>query len=211
LTRARAYCTKLSGFELSASTELYVGRDFRGSARLIQRRGNADLYAWMLNHRAAFVAIKRRTMPRAIVLFAAFALGAYAGAQSKPATLGNWSRTPEQVAAGLHSPPAAEIAKQKPVKVFDGRFAALAVASFGSTAADIALARSCQAAHTCREGNPLMLGRAAIPVGVGAAAAENILAYEVKKRGSRKWVVPQVSTLAWHSVGIVMGARIAAR
>ncbi len=149
-------------------------------------------------------------MPRGIILFAAlaFALGAYAGAQSKPAKLGNWNRTPDEVAAGLHSPLPAEVAKPRPQRVFDAKFGTLAVTSLGSAAADITLARQCEAAHTCREGNPLMRGSAAIPFGLGLAVADNLFAYAAKKHHNRYWYLPQAATLAFHAVGI--GSDVAA-
>jgi hypothetical protein len=115
--------------------------------------------------------------------------------------------TPGEIAARIPPPSAAEIAQPRPARVFDDKFAGLAAASVVATAMDVALARRCIDAHTCREANPLMGGSAAIPVGFGVAVADNLIAYEARKRHARFWYLPQAATIAWHAVGIASDVR----
>ncbi len=115
--------------------------------------------------------------------------------------------TPEQIAAHLTEPRPSAIAQPRAVRVFDAKFDGLMAASLGSTAVDIALVSSCINAHTCREANPLMAGGAMIPVGVGVAVFDNVIAYVARKRRVRPWYLPQAATIGWHAVGIVAGVR----
>ena len=82
----------------------------------------------------------------------------------------------------------------------------------GLTVADIELTQHCIYKGVCREGNPMMptTSRAKLyPLQFGITAAHSYLAYRLKKKGTKRWWLPQFSLSVSHGVGVAFGVRFA--
>lgn len=82
-------------------------------------------------------------------------------------------------------------------------FVALTAASAAATVVDALATNHCIAAHTCREGNPLLpqAGGPRTALMFGEWAAESALSYRLWRRGSRTWLVAPMAAIAAHGVG----------
>lgn len=142
-----------------------------------------------------------------MIIFAVLAMAGELRAQ-RISRLNIPNLTPSEIAAGVPAPGPAEIARPRPFKVVDGKFAGLAAASIGAAAGDVALAHRCVTAGSCRELNPFMQrGAAGFAVGIGTTALANAAGYELRRRGSSPWFVPQAIAAGIHAVGIATDLR----
>ena len=80
----------------------------------------------------------------------------------------------------------------------------------GLTVADIELTQHCIHSGRCQEGNPLIptTSRSKLyPLQLGLTAAHSYLGYRLKKKGNKRWWLPQFSLSASHGVGVAFGMR----
>lgn len=77
----------------------------------------------------------------------------------------------------------------------------------GSALLDVAMTQHCLAAHTCREGNPIMPSSLAGQLGVdfGLVGYGAFTSYRLKKRGSGLWWLSPLVGAAAHSAGVASG------
>ncbi len=92
----------------------------------------------------------------------------------------------------------------------DRNFWLLTGLSVAMTVADIELTQHCIHKGTCHEGNPLVptTNRAKLyPFQLGVTAAQSYFAYRLKKKGAKRWWLPQFSLSVSHGVGVAFGVR----
>jgi len=89
-------------------------------------------------------------------------------------------------------------------KVFDKKFAFLAVLATGLTVADYEMTQRCLARHSCVEADPLLphsrAGMYATNIPLNAALF--YWAYRRKAGGKRLWWLPPMAIIASHAVGV---------
>lgn len=98
---------------------------------------------------------------------------------------------------------------QQSERVMTPGFIALNTASIGAAAVDVALTQRCIRSGECHETNPLMEGGAARQYGLALsmAGAGTFISYEMKRHGSRGWMLAPIVSIAGHGVGIGLGLR----
>jgi hypothetical protein len=98
---------------------------------------------------------------------------------------------------------------QQPQRVVDRPFILLNGAQYMMGLADTMVTQDCIRADTCHEANPWMPSSAWGQFGVitGVSAAEVLASYELKKSGSKWWVLVPAVGIAGHAVGIGSGVR----
>jgi hypothetical protein len=80
----------------------------------------------------------------------------------------------------------------------------------GLTVADIELTQHCIHSGRCQEGNPLIptTSRGKLyPIQMGLTAVNSYLGYRLKKKGNKRWWLPQLSLSVSHGVGVTFGMR----
>ncbi len=81
----------------------------------------------------------------------------------------------------------------------------------GLTLALIELTQHCIHRGRCPEGNPLIptTSRGKLyPIQMGLTAVNSYLGYRLKKKGNKRWWLPQLSLSVSHGVGVAFGMRI---
>ena len=88
-------------------------------------------------------------------------------------------------------------------------FWAFTGATYATTISDIEVTQHCLHANLCREGNPLMPTdrKKLYPIQMGITTGVNALGYSMKKKGYKRWWIPQVALITAHSVGTGVGLK----
>lgn len=111
--------------------------------------------------------------------------------------------------ASPSEPLAAGFVRTSPVahpRTLDAKFYMLNGLHLGVAMLDVSMTQRCIAAHTCREGNPLMPSSLAGQLGVDFALVGygSLVSYEVKKHRSPLWWLSPAFGTAAHGVGAGM-------
>ena len=98
-------------------------------------------------------------------------------------------------------------------KVFDKKFALLAVVATGLTVADYEMTQRCLARRTCVEADPLLpRSRAGMyATNIPLNAALFYWAYRRKSGGKRLWWLPPMAIIASHAVGVESNLKFVGR